>query len=231
MIETFYGPRNIALGILIDQMGTYLVLSTLGILIPALYGGEPGGVTAKSVAKRVAKRVLTFAPFLAFAASLLLMPFDYPKPFVTLLRGLAATLVPLALPSVGFQIQWSAVKGKMKELGSGLAFKLVFAPALIALLFIAVFRRAWRGRSDLGLRGGDGPADRRVDRRHGAQPRSAARDADGGHRHSVVVPRAADVVVSVEAVWGMRAEGMASDTKVSGSVQSLDHLVRAHRQG
>ena len=134
MIETFYGPKNMALGILIDQMGTYLVLSTLGILVAALYGqGE--GVTAKGVARKV----FTFAPFIAFVVALMLTPVEYPSWFVVLLRGLGATLVPLALLSVGYQIQWSAVRGKMTELGVGLGFKLVAAPALISLLFVWVF--------------------------------------------------------------------------------------------
>ena len=33
MIETFYGPQFLGLGILIDQLGSYFVLSTLGILL------------------------------------------------------------------------------------------------------------------------------------------------------------------------------------------------------
>ena len=37
MIETFYGTHGIPVGILIDQLGTYLVLSTLGIAVAALF--------------------------------------------------------------------------------------------------------------------------------------------------------------------------------------------------
>jgi malate permease and related proteins len=130
MIETFYGPQALGLGILIDQAGTYLVLSTLGIVVAALYG-QGGGVSMRSVARKV----LTFAPFIAFVAALLLIPVTYPKWLETLLHRLGTTLVPLALVSVGYQIQWSAVRGKLSRLGAGLAFKLVFAPAIIGLLF------------------------------------------------------------------------------------------------
>ena len=35
MIETFYGTGGMSVGILIDQLGTYLVLSTLGIAVGA----------------------------------------------------------------------------------------------------------------------------------------------------------------------------------------------------
>src|SRR5689334_13870975 len=58
MIEAFYGPKNLGLGILIDQMGTYMVLSTLGIFLAAGYGQGAGlGYRA------VLRKVLTFAPF------------------------------------------------------------------------------------------------------------------------------------------------------------------------
>lgn len=133
MIETFYGPQGLGLGILIDQMGTYLVLSTLGILVAALYG-QGAGVSGRAVATKL----LTFAPFIAFVVALLLIPVDYPKWFDALLRKLGATLVPLALVSVGYQIQWSAVRGKLGQLGMGLGFKLVAGPAIIGLLFVGL---------------------------------------------------------------------------------------------
>jgi predicted permease len=130
MIETFYGPQGLALGILIDQMGTYMVLYTLGILVAALYW-----LGAWLSYRALAKKVLTFAPFIAFLAALLLIPVHYPSWAEGLLRRLGTTLVPLALVSVGYQIQWSAVRGKLGELIAGLGFKLVVAPALVALLF------------------------------------------------------------------------------------------------
>jgi len=36
MIETFYGRQFLGFGILIDQLGSYFVLSTLGILVASL---------------------------------------------------------------------------------------------------------------------------------------------------------------------------------------------------
>jgi predicted permease len=111
-------------------MGTYLVLSTLGILVAAVYG-QGAGLSAGALAKRL----FTFAPFIAFVAALALIPVDYPPWFESLLGKLGATLVPVALVSVGYQIQWSAARGRATELITGLGFKLVAAPALIALLF------------------------------------------------------------------------------------------------
>ena len=134
MIEAFYGPQGLGLGILIDQLGTYMVLSTLGILVAAMYG-QGAGLSARAVALKV----LTFAPFVSLLVALVLLPVEYPTWFAGLLRRLGTTLVPLALVSVGYQIQWSAIRGKLGELSMGLGFKLVVAPAVIALLFAGLF--------------------------------------------------------------------------------------------
>ena len=47
MIEAFYGAAFVGVGVLIDQLGTYMVLSTLGILVAVVYAAgatSPGAV-------------------------------------------------------------------------------------------------------------------------------------------------------------------------------------------
>jgi malate permease and related proteins len=135
MIETFYGPQFLGLGILIDQLGSYLVLSTLGILVASIYSSGHA-INAKAVIRKI----VLFVPFQAFVLALLLMPFEYPIWIDDLLKRLGATLVPVALVSVGYQLQLSHVRGKMQPLIVGLLFKLVVGPALILLLFAGVLR-------------------------------------------------------------------------------------------
>jgi predicted permease len=132
MIDTFYGPQFLGLGILIDQLGSYFVLSTLGILVASLYSGHSMN------AKAVIRKIVLFVPFQAFVLALLLMPFEYPIWLDELLKRLGATLVPIALVSVGYQLQLSQVRGKAYALTVGLVFKLAVAPALILLLFAGV---------------------------------------------------------------------------------------------
>jgi len=132
MIDTFYGPQFLGLGILIDQLGSYFVLSTLGILVASLYSGHSMN------AKTVIRKIVLFVPFQAFVLALLLMPFEYPIWLDELLKRLGATLVPIALVSVGYQLQLSQVRGKAYALTVGLVFKLAVAPALILLLFAGV---------------------------------------------------------------------------------------------
>lgn len=134
MIEAFYGADYLGLGILIDQVGSYLVLSTLGVLVASIYSSRDG-VNARSILRRI----LLFVPFQAFVLALLLIPFEYPGWLDELLKRLGATLVPLALVSVGYQLHLSAVRGKAAPLAAGLFFKLALAPALILLLYAGLF--------------------------------------------------------------------------------------------
>lgn len=134
MIETYFGSQGVGLGMLIDQAGTYLVLSTLGMLVATMYaqGGMP-------TPRAIAKKVFTFAPFLAFILALLLMPVAYPVWLEDLLNRLAATLAPLALVSVGYQVQFNQTRGRTRDLAIGLTFKLVLAPLAILLIYAGVF--------------------------------------------------------------------------------------------
>lgn len=134
MIEAYFGRQGVGIGILIDQAGTYLVLSTFGLLVATVYaqGGRP-------TARGILKKVLTFAPFIAFVAALALIPVTYPAWAEALLERLGGTLVPLALVSVGYQIQFGELRGRMRDLTVGLAFKLIAAPIVIALLYAGLF--------------------------------------------------------------------------------------------
>ena len=134
MIETFYGTHGIPVGILIDQLGTYLVLSTLGIAVAALFSS---GTASRG---EILKQICTFPPFIALFVSLLLMPIDYPDWLTGVLRRLGDTLAPLALVSVGLQLRFDQLSGIKVPLSLGIAFKLVVGPALVTLVYVGFFR-------------------------------------------------------------------------------------------
>jgi hypothetical protein len=134
MIETFYGRGDMAIGILIDQLGTYLVLSTLGIAVAAIYS------SGANSAADIVKRVFTFPPFLALLLALALMRVEYPPWFVDVLRRLGDTLSPLALVSVGLQLRLNQLRGNTSPLALGLSFKLLLAPLVITILYVGILR-------------------------------------------------------------------------------------------
>lgn len=127
MIEAWYGPQFLGIGIVVDQLGSYLVLSTLGVLV-AGFSAASGAAFSWGA---FAKKIFTFAPLLSLLLALLLLPVTYPEWLDVLLRRLGATLVPLALVSVGFQLRLSAMRGRIPLLAIGLGFKLLIGPALV----------------------------------------------------------------------------------------------------
>ena len=132
MIEAYYGHEGIVNGIIVDQLGSFLVLSTLGITVAGLYSsGRPTG-------KEILRRILLFPPFIALVISLALIPLDYAPWFTTLLKRLGDTLAPLALVSVGFQLHLGHLTGNGRNLAMGLSFKLLLAPLVIYLLYAQV---------------------------------------------------------------------------------------------
>ncbi len=132
MIETFYGPQNLSTGILIDQLGTYLVLSTAGITVACLFSS--GAASWRTVALRVVK----FPPLIALVLAFALTPVEYPAWFAGLLHRIGDTLAPLALVSVGLQLRLDQLRGNRVPLALGLGFKLILGPALLALFYVGL---------------------------------------------------------------------------------------------
>jgi len=130
MIETWYGREYMGVGIVIDQLGSYLVLSTVGILVAGICRDTSARLDWRAVSRKIAG----FAPFVALVVAFALRPFELPEGAMTILRRLADTLVPLALVSVGFQLRLSQIRGRIPVLAVGLGFKLVLAPALMLLI-------------------------------------------------------------------------------------------------
>ncbi|MBI5430131.1 MAG: AEC family transporter [Nitrosomonadales bacterium] len=130
MVEAYYGQEGIPTAILVDQLGSFLVLSVLGVTVAGLYS------SGRPTAGEIVRRVLTFPPFIAMCAALILMPADYPSWFAEVIKRLGDTLAPLALVSVGFQLRLGHLAGNGRNLAIGLAFKLVLAPLAIYLLYV-----------------------------------------------------------------------------------------------
>ncbi len=137
MIEAFYGPGGMPTGIVVDQLGTYLVLSTIGIMLICFY--SEGAITGREIARRI----VTFPPLIALVLDIALIPVTYPGWTVSVLARLSGTLAPLALVSVGLQLKLGALRGNRGPLAMGIGYKLVLGPLLMLVLYVG----------GLGLRG------------------------------------------------------------------------------
>lgn len=136
LLNALYGPESIPIGILADQGGSFLLVSTLGIVIASLYSGE----SIHPV--HLLKRLFFFPPFFAILIAILwyslnLVGSEY---FLPALNPIAATLVPLALFAVGFQtnINFDVLRRRCFGLTYGLSFKLLFIPLLCWLAYVKI---------------------------------------------------------------------------------------------
>ncbi len=132
MIEAYYGKEFLGVGIIADQFGSFLVLSTLGIVVATVYSA--GEVSPH----QMLRKVFLFPPFQALIIAFLLIPLPFPDWLITVLQKLGDTLTPLALASVGFQLRLSNIREELKPLGLGLLYKLVIGPAILTLLFVGI---------------------------------------------------------------------------------------------
>ena len=138
LIQAMYGEEGLKTVMLVDQPG-FVALSTVGILVANFYSGSKD-----SLLKHLSK-ILKFPPFIAFVIALFLNIFsiEIPKDFDEVLMKLGATTVPLALVSVGSQMQWKKIEKKEGfHLFIGLLFKLVLLPLLILVIYKYIFHQS-----------------------------------------------------------------------------------------
>lgn len=127
IIEALYGTEGLRYAIFIDQPGTFLIVSSLGLVVANRY-------SAGKLRKRdLAMRIILFPPFLSFVIALILSVSGW-QPSGTgevILDRLAGMLTPLALISVGLQLKLGDLRTEGKYVFTGLAFKLILCPVLV----------------------------------------------------------------------------------------------------
>lgn len=130
LLTFFYGEESLKYGILADQAGSFMVMSTLGIFT-ALYFQY-----GKGNSKEIGAKILRFPPFIAFIIALGLTFIDVPDGLNIAFEKLGSTLSPLALFSIGTQLTWKTKNFEFLPFSIGLTYKLLAAPLLIYLLYI-----------------------------------------------------------------------------------------------
>lgn len=133
LIEALRGEEGLKLALIADQVGCFVALAVGGTVVAAVYSG-------RSVAKTtVARRVFTFPPFISLFVGIAVgMLGGWPEAVDGILARLGATLVPLALFSVGLQFRLHLGEGQLAAIGWGLGWKLLLAPAIVWLVGLAI---------------------------------------------------------------------------------------------
>ncbi|HEY4529730.1 MAG TPA: AEC family transporter [Luteimonas sp.] len=127
MIEALLGGQALPYAVVYDQFGTFLLLSTAGLVVLA----HGSGATAPAP-RAIALRILRFPPTWALVIGLTLMPEQPPAWIALALERLAGVLVMLVMLAVGLGLQLRMPRDEIRPLAIGLLLKLVLLP-LVAL--------------------------------------------------------------------------------------------------
>lgn len=137
IIEALFGKKGLETAILVDQPGTFVVVSTLGVFVAAFYSkGSPNAFS-------ILKKIIAFPPFIMFIIACLMNVYSYELDlnieFVLLKIGSLVT--PLALLSVGLQLTFNRKSQHWRFLRLGLLFKLILVPLVILVLYVFIFNQ------------------------------------------------------------------------------------------
>lgn len=131
IIEALYGSEGLKIAILIDQPGSFVLVSSFAIIVASIYGHK------RKKKRDITRSILIFPPFLFFMIALAMNLLGIQAEGMTehILESFTLTLTPIALLSVGLQTKVKLGEIREPALWYGLAFKLLIAPLVIFMLY------------------------------------------------------------------------------------------------
>lgn len=133
MVSTFLGPEALPYAVIYDQLGSFFALALIASTIAIVYGGEDAQKPSK---RAIFRKLIAFPPMIALIVTLLFGQTQYPGPLQPLIENLAATLVPVVMIAVGFQLKFRIPKDDLLPFGLAIGIKLVIVPAAaLAILY------------------------------------------------------------------------------------------------
>ncbi|MCC9016715.1 MULTISPECIES: AEC family transporter [Flavobacterium] len=137
IIEALFGKKGLETAILVDQPGTFVVVSTLGVFVAAFY--SKGSADSLSILKKI----ILFPPFITFLVACLLnvLQYDLDTNIQSVLVKIGSLVTPLALLSVGLQLTFDRKSQHWQFLRLGLFFRLVVVPLVILVLYVFILKQ------------------------------------------------------------------------------------------
>jgi predicted permease len=135
MVRALYGPEAVQLAFLIDQAGSFIIVSSVAIVVANIYG------KGKKRKRDITKKILSFPPFIFFCLAIWMntQGWKVPDSLAPVLTILTSSLTPVALTAVGMQLNFRFTALRNQYLWVGLGYKLLLIPALIFLIYRYAF--------------------------------------------------------------------------------------------
>jgi len=133
LVSAFLGDAALPYIIMYDQLGAFIAVVTYGTFVASYYSSA-----VKVDIKTVAKRVVTFPPFITLLLALCFMGTTFNPLLTSVLSAFSSTIVPLALFAVGLQLNFKLPSHELKPFSAALTIKLIISP-FIAFLACRIF--------------------------------------------------------------------------------------------
>ncbi len=134
LITAYFGVEGLPIGIVSDQM-TFFLLSTIGIILATKGALKPKKKVGTAF---ILKRVLTFPPLIGCLLALTIPKLIDISPLDDFFSVLASTVSPVALFSIGLQLNFAIQKSEVPQICYALIYKLLLAPAIVFGLAMAL---------------------------------------------------------------------------------------------
>jgi predicted permease len=135
MVAAFFAEKDIAIAVICDQIG-FIILTTVGVAL-AINASH----TSKPSPGIFLKKILSFPAFWSCTIALTLPRYINISALDPLFSRLSDTVAPLALFSIGLQLNFKGYKDQLKHISVTLLYKLMIAPAVLTLIAFAFHLR------------------------------------------------------------------------------------------
>ena len=125
LMQALHGQQGLALAVVADQLGTFPILASAGIVVASIYAGR------KPEPALILRRIVTFPAFVALIVGIVAGACGgWPALLDGVFSPIGVTLTPLALFSVGLQFKFHPGNRQLGAVSWGLGWKLLLAPLL-----------------------------------------------------------------------------------------------------
>lgn len=131
IVEGLYGKEGMPVALLIDQGGSFLLVSSLSILVGSLYSHKRGKLSS------IPLKIISFPPFGFLMGTLVMSILEIPTPefLMPLLKFIGRTMAPLALFAIGLKFSLDFDSLKSRYFWMGMSYRLILAPVLVWIIY------------------------------------------------------------------------------------------------
>lgn len=131
--QALLGEPGLVRAVFSDVFGNTMAVVIVGTFVAAHYGEHEGRIS-------LVREIVTYPPFIALAAALLLHGVSLPQPVTSWLDALAKVVVPMIMVSLGLTLRPRKVRGHLAAAFTAAGLKLLLLPALALGIGLLVLR-------------------------------------------------------------------------------------------